>query len=196
MKHFAIAGTICCLLAAAGESRSIRRKPAKKPSDSVVVMKTSLGTVTLKLFPKHSPLTVKNFLRYVDKKFYDGTIFHRVIPNFMIQGGGFTPGLKEKAAGDPVKNEAANGLSNKRGTLAMARTSDPNSATCQFFINVKDNNFLDPNGTNPGYCVFGKVVKGMGVIDRIKAVHTQTRGVYQNVPIKDVVIKSIRRAKE
>ena len=162
----------------------------------VVVMETSMGTVKITLFQEASPITVKNFLQYVDEKHYDGTIFHRVIPDFMVQGGGFTPGLREKGAKhDPINNEAINGVSNVRGTLAMARTGDPNSATDQFFINVENNQKLD-RGRNDkfGYAVFGKVIEGMDVVDQIRKVRTaDTRG-HEAVPIQDVVIKSIRRA--
>ena len=168
---------------------------AKNPQ---VVMATSMGEVRLELFQDKAPSTVKNFLKYVDAKFYDGTIFHRVIANFMIQGGGFAKGMKEKQTNPPVKNEAGNGLSNRRGTVAMARTQVVDSATAQFFVNVVDNLFLDHQGNTPdtfGYCVFGKVVAGMDVVDKIKSVPTHTVGYFENVPVKDVTIVSIRRAK-
>lgn len=167
-------------------------------ADPVVVMETSMGTIKIELFPDKAPATVKNFLGYVDDKFYDGTVFHRVIgkensgKDFMIQGGGFEPGMKQKKTKDPIVNEAKNGLSNKRGTLAMARTSDPDSATAQFFINVKDNDFLDRSEDSAGYAVFGKVIEGMDVVDKIKAVKTG-RG---DVPVEDVIIKSVRRAEK
>jgi cyclophilin family peptidyl-prolyl cis-trans isomerase len=161
----------------------------------VVVMDTSLGTIKIELFAKEAPVTVKNFLQYVDDKFYDGTIFHRVIPGFMIQGGGFTPGLKEKQTREPIKNEAGNGLANKRGTLAMARTKDPDSASAQFFINLKYNDFLDRAKARDkvGYAVFGQVIQGMDVVDKIAAVETADRGGHESVPVQDVVIKSVRR---
>ncbi len=165
---------------------------AKNP---VVEMKTSMGTVEIELYKTQAPVTVNNFLKYVDSGFYDGTIFHRVINNFMIQGGGFVSGMRQKACSAPIKNEAANGLKNSRGTLAMARTMDVNSATAQFFINVKDNAFLDYRDSSArgfGYCVFGRVVKGMDVVDRIKNVATGNSGYFQNVPVKDVVIISVR----
>ena len=178
-------------------------------SNPVVVMETSKGTIKIELFADKAPATVKNFLKYVDEKFYDGTTFHRVIPDFMIQGGGFTPGLTaakteadvkalEKPTHPPVKNEAKNGLSNERGTVAMARTGDPDSATAQFFINVEDNTKkLDPSPSRDpnGYCVFGKVIDGMDVVDKIKGVRTTDvlNGAMGDVPIKDVVIKSVRR---
>jgi cyclophilin family peptidyl-prolyl cis-trans isomerase len=176
----------------AGAARAADKSP-------VVVMKTSLGTVKIELYPDKAPKTVKNFLDYVDAKFYDGTVFHRVIPTFMIQGGGFEAGKamrEEKKTGAPIDNESDNGLSNKRGTIAMARTPRPNSATSQFFINVKDNNMLDRANAQDkvGYCVFGKVIDGMDVVDKIKAVETRTVGQHGNVPVKDVVIESVRRA--
>jgi cyclophilin family peptidyl-prolyl cis-trans isomerase len=156
-----------------------------------VVMETSLGTIKLELDGDKAPITAANFLSYVDDKFYDNTIFHRVIPTFMIQGGGFTPAMatqkKTKAA---IKNESGNGLSNKRGSIAMARTDDLNSATSQFFINVANNTPLD----EAKYCVFGRVVEGMDVVDKIKAVPTGRRGHHGDVPVKDVVIQSVRRA--
>jgi peptidyl-prolyl cis-trans isomerase B (cyclophilin B) len=162
----------------------------------VVVMKTSMGTIKIELFADKAPGTVKNFLSYVDAKFYDGTIFHRVIPTFMIQGGGFKPEMEEKKAGEAIKNESTNGVSNERGTIAMARTPQPDSATAQFFINVKDNKFLDKANADDGvgYCVFGKVIEGLDVVDKIKAVETGNKGMHRNVPVKDVVIESVRRA--
>jgi len=169
----------------------------------VVIIDTSMGKIKLELYPDKAPITVKNFLGYVDDKFYDGTIFHRVIPGFMIQGGGYESDKPvmlggEKKTKAPIKNEAANGLSNKRGTIAMARTNVPDSATAQFFINLKDNTFLDkdkdPRGV--GYCVFGKVLDGMDVVDKIAAVKTKTLipNQVENVPVEPVIIKSIRQA--
>ena len=160
----------------------------------MVKLQTSLGTITLELYADKAPETVKNFLAYVAAGHYDNTIFHRVIDGFMIQGGGFEPDMKQKPAGAPVKNEADNGLRNERGTIAMARTSDPHSATAQFFINVKDNGFLDhtaPNSQGWGYCVFGKVVDGMDVVDKIRAVKTSSRGFHQDVPVEDVIIEKV-----
>jgi cyclophilin family peptidyl-prolyl cis-trans isomerase len=156
-----------------------------------VILETSLGNITLELYPDKAPDTVKNFLSYVESGFYDGTIFHRVIPGFMVQGGGMTPGMNEKTTRPPIKNEAANGLSNTRGTIAMARTQVIDSATAQFFINVADNNFLDHRDNSMqgfGYCVFGKVLEGMEVADKIVAVPTKTAGFYENVPVDDVLI--------
>ena len=162
-----------------------------------VVVKTSMGSVTIELYPDKAPETVKNFLQYVADKHYDGTIFHRVISNFMIQGGGFDPSMKQKATRAPVKNEAANGLKNTLGTVAMARTSVPDSATSQFFINVKDNaslDYRDGSTQGIGYCVFGKVTLGMDVVEKIKAVPTGTKSGMSDVPVTPVVIESIRVA--
>ncbi len=161
-----------------------------------VIMETSQGTIKIELEDDKAPITVKNFLAYVDESFYDGTIFHRVISNFMIQGGGFEPGMKQKRTKGNIKNESTNGLSNKRGTLAMARTSEPDSASSQFFINVVDNGFLDRAQARDrvGYCVFARVTEGMDVVDKIKGVATGNRGGHGDVPTQDVVITSVRRA--
>ncbi len=162
-----------------------------------VHLKTSKGDITLELYADKAPITVKNFLAYVDKNFYDGTIFHRVIRDFMIQGGGLTADFREKPAMAPIKNEAGNGLSNVRGTIAMARTNVVDSATCQFFINTVDNPFLDhQNNTTDGfgYCVFGKVTAGMEVVDAIRAVPTMKAHGATDVPRETVTIISIRRA--
>jgi peptidyl-prolyl cis-trans isomerase B (cyclophilin B) len=171
--------------------------PACSPAgpNPVVLIDTSMGKIKVELYEDKAPITVKNFLRYVDEKHYDGTIFHRVISDFMIQGGGFEPGMEEKRPHDPITNEASNGVLNKRGTIAMARTNDPNSATDQFFINVKDNPGLDRvnDPKRVGYAVFGKVVEGMDVVDKIRGVETAKRGPHGDVPVEDVVIKSIRR---
>jgi peptidyl-prolyl cis-trans isomerase B (cyclophilin B) len=166
------------------------------PGTTNVVMETSMGTITIELEGDKAPITVQNFLGYVDEGFYDGTIFHRVIPDFMVQGGGMEPGLKEKKTKAPIKNESSNGLTNQRGTLAMARTSAPDTATAQFFINLKDNTFLDKAKARDrvGYAVFGKVTGGMDVVDKIKAVSTGQRGHHDDVPVKDVVITSVKRA--
>src|SRR5271166_656580 len=154
-----------------------------------IVITTSLGTITAELFEDKAPITVKNILSYVDEKYYDGTIFHRVIPNFMIQGGGFEPGMRQKKTKATIVNESSNNLQNKRGTLAMARTNAPNSATSQFFINVKDNGFLDKSQAQDGvgYCVFGRVTEGLDVLDKIKAVPTGKRSGHDDVPTKDVL---------
>jgi cyclophilin family peptidyl-prolyl cis-trans isomerase len=165
----------------------------EKTKNPLVVLDTSHGKVVVELFADKAPVTVKNFLQYVDDKFYDGTIFHRVIADFMIQGGGMEPGLEEKKTREPIKNESANGVSNERGTLAMARLPDPDTATAQFFINVKDNTRLDGSGAKAGYAVFGRVVDGMDVVDKIRRVETATRGGHENVPVQDVVLRSARR---
>jgi peptidyl-prolyl cis-trans isomerase A (cyclophilin A) len=161
-----------------------------------VALDTSEGRIVIELAPKESPKTVENFLAYVKSGHYDGTVFHRVIPTFMIQAGGFSPDMAERPTRPPIALESQNGLKNARGTVAMARRGDPNSATSQFFINVVDNPRLDyPNPDGNGYAVFGKVVEGMDVVDRIKAVPTGARGPHQNVPINPVTIKSARVVK-
>jgi peptidyl-prolyl cis-trans isomerase A (cyclophilin A) len=157
-----------------------------------VELTTSIGNILIELEPVKAPISVKNFLAYVDSGFYIDTIFHRVIPGFMVQGGGFTSNMVKKDTMAPIRNEATNGLHNVRGTLSMARTSDPNSATSQFFINVADNPFLDP-GRDPGYAVFAKVVSGMDVVDMIANAQTTTRQEMQNVPIDPVTIRSAKR---
>ena len=160
-----------------------------KGKQTMVKIHTNLGAFTLQLDAEKAPITVKNFLDYVNSGFFSNTIFHRVIPNFMIQGGGFEPGMKQKATKDQIKNEAANGLKNDKYTIAMARTNDPQSATAQFFINTKNNAFLDyPGQDGWGYCVFGKVVEGMEVVDAIGKVKTGSRAGHQDVPEVDVVI--------
>src|SRR5262245_49836393 len=177
-------------LCAAGTAAAQEKSP-------VVVIDTSFGKIYVELFVDKAPITVKNFLRYADDKFYDGTIFHRVIADFMVQGGGMEPGLKRKETRAAIKNESNNGLSNERGTIAMARLPEPDTATSQFFINVKDNRRLDASQEMPGYAVFGKVVDGMDVVDKIRAVETETRLVgedrHANVPTQDVMIRSVRR---
>ena len=159
-------------------------------ANPTVEIDTSMGKITVELYANKAPGTVRNFLAYVDDKHYDGTIFHRVIPDFMIQGGGMTPDMKEKDTRAPIQNESDNGLENKRGTLAMARTNRPDSATSQFFISVVDNSFLDRANAKDrvGYCVFGKVIEGMDVADKIRRVKTE-----ETVPIEPVIIRSIRR---
>ena len=158
-----------------------------------VKLETSMGDIVIELNEEASPITVKNFLRYVEEDFYDGTIFHRVIPDFMVQVGGFTADMREKQTHQPIVNEARNGLKNDRGTIAMARTANPDSATSQFFINHKNNDFLNYAGQNkPGYTVFGKVVEGIDVVDAIAAVKTTRKGQYSDVPVEPVVIKSAK----
>jgi peptidyl-prolyl cis-trans isomerase B (cyclophilin B) len=161
-----------------------------------VKLSTSSGTIVLELDEEKAPVTVKNFLGYVDSGFYNGTVFHRVINGFMIQGGGFEPGMKQKATGDPIANEAANGLKNDPYTIAMARTSDVHSATAQFFINVAQNDFLNFSAETPegfGYCVFGKVTEGTEIVDKIKGVQTGSSGFHGDVPLEDVLIESAER---
>jgi len=158
-----------------------------------VLLETSKGVITLELYPDKAPVTVENFLAYVDSGFYDGTVFHRVIPKFMIQGGGFTPDMRKKQTRPPIKNEAGNGLRNSRGTIAMARTQEIDSATSQFFINIADNTFLDHGVRDFGYAVFGSVIAGMDVVDRIAGVRTGVLGRYQDVPLEPVVILKARR---
>ncbi len=176
-------------------------KPAAAPQPAipglpegawVVELKTSMGNIVLALDHKAAPVTVKNFVQYVQDGFFDGTIFHRVIKGFMIQGGGFTPNLQQKSTRAPIANEASNGLKNLRGTIAMARTSNPNSATAQFFINHANNAGLNAQGRDAGYAVFGSVIKGMEVVDAIAAVATKNQGDYQNVPVEPVVITSAK----
>lgn len=156
-----------------------------------VKIQTSLGDITLKLYPDKAPVTVQNFIEYVDSGHYEDTIFHRVIDGFMIQGGGYTENLTQKPTRDPIINEANNGLKNRRGTIAMARTHIVDSATAQFFINVVDNSFLDFKGENShefGYCVFGEVTDGMDIVDRIRGAQTQSQGPYQDLPVKPIKI--------
>ena len=161
----------------------------------MIKLTTNQGEITIELNEDKAPETCANFKQYVTDGFYDNTIFHRVINGFMIQGGGFEPGMTQKETREPIKNEADNGLENLNGTLAMARTNDPHSATAQFFINVKDNGFLNhtaPNAQGWGYCVFGKVTEGMDVVDKIKNVQTGSSGMHQDVPVDDVIIEEVQ----
>jgi cyclophilin family peptidyl-prolyl cis-trans isomerase len=171
-------------------------QPAPAPGNPVVLISTSVGDITLELFKDRAPVSVDNFLRYVTEGFYAGTIFHRVIPSFMIQGGGFEPGMIEKSTRPPILNEATNGLSNVRGTVGMARTRALRSATAQFYINVADNRSkLDHRGYAPeefGYAVFGRVLTGMDVVDRIAAAPTRTAGPHADVPVQDIVITGVK----
>lgn len=163
---------------------------------TMVKLHTNHGTITLQLDVEKAPITVKNFIEYVNAEHYSNTVFHRVIPNFMIQGGGFAPGMKQKSVNAPIKNEAANGLKNSKYTIAMARTGDPHSATAQFFINTANNDFLDyPGQDGWGYCVFGKVTEGTEVVDAIGKVSTGNNSGHQNVPKEDVVITSAELVK-
>ena len=159
-----------------------------KNMDTIVVLTTSMGNIEIKLATEEAPVTTENFLSYVEDDFFDGLIFHRVIPGFMIQGGGFNPDGTQKTTGDPIALESDNGLKNERGTLAMARTNNPDSATSQFFINLVDNAFLDKSSGSDGYAVFGEVVEGMDVVDAIAGVKTSTKGAFQDWPEEDVVI--------
>lgn len=177
-------------------AKPVETKPANEPSKEPkmqlkkVKLETSMGSIVIELDEKAAPKTVKNFLQYVEEGFYNETIFHRVIPGFMIQGGGFNKDMKQKATHPPIVNEANNGLKNDRGTIAMARTNDPNSATAQFFINLVNNNMLNYTKANPGYAVFGKVVEGMEVVDAIAKVKTSTKGPFADVPVTTVTINS------
>jgi cyclophilin family peptidyl-prolyl cis-trans isomerase len=161
----------------------------------MIRFETSLGDFTVELFEKEAPISAANFLAYIDEGFFDSTIFHRIVPGFVIQGGGFTEDMSQKRTKAPIKNEADNGLKNERGTLSMARTNDINSATSQFFVNLKDNEFLDHSRGNFGYAVFGKVTEGMDVIDKIAAVETGRKKGFDDVPVEAVVMKSVRRHK-
>ncbi len=181
--------SLCALLTAAPGA-------AQAAGNPVVVIDTNFGEITLELDQDKAPITTANFLKYTDAKFFDGLIFHRVIPGFMIQGGGMTEKMAEKREGafPPIKNEASNGLSNARGTISMARTNDPDSASSQFFINLVDNKrALDPRPGSAGYAVFGHVTAGMDVVDAIAKVPTGSKGPHDDVPLKPVVIKSVRR---
>jgi cyclophilin family peptidyl-prolyl cis-trans isomerase len=161
----------------------------------MIQFKTSKGDFTIELFTKEAPISSENFLSYVDSGFFDNTIFHRVIPGFVIQGGGFTADMKQKKTNEPIENEAKNGVKNLRGTLSMARTNEVNSATSQFFVNLKDNDFLDNKPGNFGYAVFGRVTEGMDVIDAIAAVKTGRKGMHDDVPVEPVVVLSASRIK-
>jgi peptidyl-prolyl cis-trans isomerase A (cyclophilin A) len=187
-----IAALVPLALALAQAPPALAPTPKPAPTGPVVVLETTLGTIRMVLYREQVPLSVDNFLKYVRARHYDGTIFHRVIPGFMAQGGGFTPDMKEKATRPPVRNEARNGLRNSRGTVAMARTSDANSATSQFFVNVRDNHRLDFGIGGAGYAVFGEVVEGMEVVDKMVAVATTTRGGMQDVPITPIYLKTAR----
>ncbi len=180
--------TAALLVAQAAASPS----PRASPTGPVATLETSLGRIRIALDQEKAPVSVANFVKYARAGHFSGTVFHRVIPGFMIQGGGMTAELKEKPTSPPIRNEARNGVRNLRGSVAMARTNDPNSATAQFFISVKDNPSLDFGIQGAGYAVFGQVIEGMDVVDRIVAVPTKTAGPYQNVPVTPVVIKSVR----
>jgi peptidyl-prolyl cis-trans isomerase A (cyclophilin A) len=178
-----------------GQTKKAANAAVRNP---VVVMETTMGTVKIELFTGKAPITAKNFLDYAKSGFFDGTIFHRVVAGFVVQGGGYTENMTPKPTRSGIQNESKNGLKNLRGTLSMARYDDPNSATSQFFINLNDNSNLDPSGGDWGYAVFGKVVEGMDVVDKIAAVKTATRNVmgtpFQNVPLQPIVVKSAKVA--
>jgi cyclophilin family peptidyl-prolyl cis-trans isomerase len=190
--------TILCALAA-GALATVVPLTATAKGNPMILITTSLGDIKVELYPDKAPETVKNFLAYVNAGYYDNTIFHRVIPGFMVQGGGLTADMKDKREGQkaPIKNESSNGLKNEVGTLAMARTSAPDSATSQFFINVKSNDFLNKEKAQDGvgYAVFGKVVDGMDVVKKIEQVQTTSKDTHQNVPVEAVVIKSAKELK-
>jgi cyclophilin family peptidyl-prolyl cis-trans isomerase len=190
--------TILCALAASALATVVPPTATAK-GNPMVLITTSLGDIKVELYPDKAPETVKNFLAYVNAGYYDNTIFHRVIPGFMVQGGGLTADMKEKREGQKaaIKNESSNGLKNEVGTLAMARTSAPDSATSQFFINVKSNDFLNKEKAQDGvgYAVFGKVVDGMDVVKKIEQVQTTSKGMHQNVPVEAVVLKSAKELK-
>jgi len=183
--------TLALVFAASSEGAAMEEKKVN-PS---VIIETSLGNITVELNQEKAPKTVANFLEYVKTGYFKGTIFHRVIKGFMVQGGGLSADMKNKPTQSPIENEATNGLKNARGTIAMARTAEIHSATSQFFINTVDNSFLDHRSTSPdkfGYCVFGKVTSGMDVVDKIEGAQTETKGMYQNVPTKPVLITDAR----
>ena len=192
----ALAVTMACAVAAFAADTKAPADKGKEKANPMVILTTSMGDIKVELYADKAPVTVKNFLDYTKAGYYDGTVFHRVIPNFMVQGGGLTPDMQDKTAGrmPAIKNESSNGLKNEVGTLAMARTSAPDSATSQFFINVANNEFLNKEKApdKVGYAVFGKVVEGMDVVNKIVAVKTTSKGPHQNVPADPVVIKSVR----
>ena len=189
MRYFYVLIPIMLLLSgcAANNSTNMDGKTMKSAKE-IVVLETSAGNIEIELNREKAPITVANFLRYINESFYDGTVFHRVIDSFMIQGGGFTPEGKQKQTHSPIKLESGNGLKNEIGTISMARTGDPDSATSQFFINVNSNAFLDYAPGNDGYAVFGKVVLGMDVVNRIKSAETASKGPYDNWPVNDITI--------
>jgi len=183
-------GLFTAVVLVCGCSGEIKKAKAER---NIVKLETSMGNIVIELNEQAAPVTVKNFLGYVEEGFYDGTIFHRVIPGFMIQGGGFTTEMEQKETREAIVNEADNGLKNERGTIAMARQNDPDSATCQFFINHRDNGLLNyVENIKPGYAVFGKVIEAMDVVDAIASVVTTARMGYNDVPVKPVVIQSAR----
>ncbi|MHC4556776.1 MAG: peptidylprolyl isomerase [Planctomycetota bacterium] len=197
IRNFWFCGLLMAAVLVCGCDEETQKEKEAQVEKKKVKIQTSMGDIVIELNEQAAPVTVKNFLGYVEEGFFDETIFHRVIPNFMIQGGGFTVQMERKQTREPIINEAKNGLKNERGTIAMARTNDPDSATAQFFINHKDNHFLNyvENG-NPGYAVFGKTIEGMDVVDEIASVKTTTRMGMENVPVEPVVIKSAKVVSE
>lgn len=198
LAGFALAWASSLALGLAHAGAVLAEERAQAEDKPMVTLATSKGEIRIELDAEKAPITVENFLAYADEGFYDGTVFHRVIPGFMVQGGGFTPEMRQKKTRAPIKNEAGNGLRNRRGTLAMARTNVVDSATAQFFVNLVDNEFLDHKGTDPGsygYAVFGRVVSGMEVVDQIAEVATGTGGGHRDVPVEAVVIQKVTRAK-
>lgn len=194
LNHVFLMGILATFFFTLSSNKDLEAMKNSNVEKPVVVMKTSMGDIKIELYPDKAPLTVQNFLQYVKNGHYEHTIFHRVIDNFMIQGGGFTANMSQKTTLPAIKNEAGNGLKNTRGTIAMARTQEVNSATAQFFINVSDNTFLNHRGENPaeyGYCVFGKVIEGMDVVDKIKGVDTTAQGPYRDIPVKPIEIISV-----
>ncbi|MFW5815743.1 MAG: peptidylprolyl isomerase [Wenzhouxiangella sp.] len=189
--------SLCLLLPVLAVAQAPDSSASNEPTteNPTVILHTNYGAITLELFEDKAPESVANFIQYARDGHYDGTLFHRVIPNFMIQGGGFDTDFRQKPTREPIENEADNGLANERGTLAMARTNDPHSATSQFFINVTDNEFLNhrskASGQAWGYAVFGRVSEGMDVVDAIRAVDTGRRGMHQDVPVEDVIIERV-----
>ena len=196
----ALAFTMACTVVARAADEKAPADKAKEKGNPMVILTTTMGDIKVELYPDKAPVTVKNFLDYAKAGYYDGTTFHRVIPNFMVQGGGITPDMQDKTAGrmPAIKNESSNGLKNEVGTLAMARTSAPDSATSQFFINVANNEFLNKEKAQDkvGYAVFGKVVEGMDVVKKIEQAKTASKGPHQNVPVDAVVIKSAKVVSE
>ena len=185
---------MCILICLSGLSERVFAADDAAPSaNPIVVLSTNMGDITIELYQAKAPISVKNFMTYAKNGFYTGTVFHRVIPGFMIQAGGFTTDMKQKTTQPAIKNEAQNGLSNKRGTLAMARTSIVDSATSQFFINVSDNTFLDHGVRDFGYAVFGKVIAGMDIVDKIAGTKTGRKGGQPNVPIESVTITGVTK---
>lgn len=191
--HLPLLAALAFTFAGSTGSSQAQETPVSDIQPTKVVMETNKGTIEIELDTAKAPLSVANFVKYAKKGHYEGTIFHRVIPGFMIQGGGFTADMQQKDTDAPIQNEAKNGLKNSRGTLAMARTPNPHSASSQFFINLKDNGFLDyPGQDGWGYCVFGKVTKGLDIVDVIAGVPTATKGGHQNVPSEAVTITSVK----